>query len=154
MIDTLYCVSLPIILATFLAGCTTKPHYQDCSSDPVVMVIAGDTLDGKRMREYGKAIADSGLYVELAGYYMNEPRPIAIFEGDISERYATLMVRFPSLQAAKDFWYSDVYQQTIKPMRLNPSAGDYTVTVYREIDLPAYVATRAVAARYTGDACL
>lgn len=153
MLHNRYTLSLLVIVVTALSGCTETPVLQSCAAEPVVMVVAGDTLDGQRMRKYANAIAESGLYDELAGYYVNDPRPIAVFEGDVSDRYATLMVRFPSLQAAHDFWNSEVYQNTIKPLRLNPSAGDYTVTVYREIDLPQYVATRAVAARYTGDAC-
>ena len=46
-----------------------------------------------------------------------------------------LIVRFPCLANAKAFWYSKVYQEKIKPLRLNPSAGDYTVSVYPEIAL-------------------
>ena len=39
-----------------------------------------------------------------------------------------------------NFWYDDFYQTEIKPMRLNPSAGDYVVTLYNEADLPPYMA--------------
>jgi hypothetical protein len=39
------------------------------------------------------------------------------------------------LANAKAFWYSKVYQEKIKPLRLNPSAGNYLVTVYPEIPL-------------------
>ena len=39
-----------------------------------------------------------------------------------------------------NFWYDEFYQTEIKPMRLNPSAGDYVVTLYNEADLPPYMA--------------
>ena len=115
---------------------------------PVIMVVSGTTLDGKRMGAYGAKIAETGVYAEVGGYYLNAPRPVAVFEGDIDPRHATLMVRFPCLENARRFWNSKVYQETIKPLRLNPSAGDYTVTVYREADLPAYMQGKVDTAPY------
>lgn len=103
------------------------------------MVVAGKTLDRARMGQYAKAIADAGLYPKANGYYLNVPRPIEVFEGNVADNHATLMVRFPSLEAARTFWNSDEYQNEIKPLRLNPPAGDYTVTVYKEAELPLYM---------------
>ncbi len=103
------------------------------------MVVSGNTLDRKRMGAYAAALAKSGIYPEMDGYYLNAPRPIDVFEGDVTNNFVTLMVRFPSLEAARSFWESDVYQNEIKPLRLNPSAGDYTVTVYKEAALPDYM---------------
>lgn len=102
---------------------------------PVYMVVAGETHDRTRMQGYAKAIAESKLYEKLGGYYINAPRQIASFEGEISPKYAMLIVRFPCLANAKAFWNSQEYQDKIKPLRLNPPAGDYTVTVYPEIPL-------------------
>ena len=106
---------------------------------PVYMVVAGVTLDPKRMREYAVALAKSGLYPGLGGYYLNSPRPIAVFEGTPDNNFATLIVRFPCLENAEAFWNSRAYQETVVPLRVNPSAGDYTVTVYSEADLPEYM---------------
>lgn len=108
-------------------------------SEAVIMVVSGETLDRARMGHYAEAISDAKLYPENKGYYLNAPKPIDVFEGNISGNHATLMVRFPSLNAAKSFWDSDVYQREIKPLRLNPPAGNYTVTVYKELDLPDYM---------------
>jgi uncharacterized protein (DUF1330 family) len=99
---------------------------------PVIMVVAGPTLDRGRMMAYGKAIADSGVYQRLGGYYINVPAPVATFEGAPPKGYTTLMVRFPCLANAQAFWNSKEYQERIKPLRLNPPAGDYVVTVYPE----------------------
>ena len=102
---------------------------------PVYMVVAGPTRDRERMMAYGQAIAESQIYERLGGYYINAPRAVATFEGDAPAGYATLIVRFPCLANAEAFWNSDVYQNDILPLRQNPSAGDYFVTVYPEIPL-------------------
>lgn len=104
-------------------------------NQPVYMVISGVTHDRERMMAYGKAIAESRLYERLGGYYVNIPRPLATFEGEPPAGYTTLIVRFPCLENARAFWFSREYQEKIRPMRLDPSAGDYLVTVYREAPL-------------------
>ena len=106
-----------------------------CDNKPVLMVVTGPTHDRDRMLAYGKAIAESGLYKKLGGYYLNVPRTLATFEGTPPKGFSTIIVRFPCLANAQAFWNSKDYQEKIKPMRLNPSAGDYTVTVYPEAPL-------------------
>ena len=107
---------------------------------PVIMVVAGPTRDRARMMAYAKAIADSKLYEKLGGYYINVPRAVATFEGNPPEGHTTLMVRFPCLANAQAFWNSRTYQEEILPIRQNPSAGDYIVTVYPEAPLRADMA--------------
>lgn len=121
---------------------------EGCDGKPVYMVVAGPTHDRARMLAYGKAIADSGLYAKLGGYYVNMARPLAVFEGEPPPGYATLIVRFPCLANAKAFWNSRDYQEKIKPLRLNPTAGDYLVTVYGEAELPAHMAGKVEAGAY------
>jgi uncharacterized protein (DUF1330 family) len=115
---------------------------------PVYMVVAGPTHDRARMQAYAKAIFASGLYQQLGGYYINAPVPVAIFEGDVPPTHVTLIVRFPCLANAEAFWYSKAYQDSIKPLRLNPSAGDYSVTVYPEIPVRADMAGKVGEAGY------
>lgn len=134
------------------AAALQKQASPDCDAEtPVLMVVSGETLDRERMIAYAKAIADSGIYGETLGYYLNAPRPLAVYEGDVPANHATLIVRFPSQCAAEAFWFSDLYQQQIKPLRLNPSAGDYSVTLYREAELPAYLEGKVTAPDYHGD---
>jgi uncharacterized protein (DUF1330 family) len=124
------------VLILFLAAAAvtaTAPAPKVCDNKPVLMVVAGPTHDRARMMAYGKAIAESGLYQKLGGYYVNVPRAVAIFEGAPPPNHTTLIVRFPCLANAEAFWNSKEYQEKIKPLRLNPSAGDYTVTVYPEV---------------------
>jgi uncharacterized protein (DUF1330 family) len=115
---------------------------QVCDNKPVIMVVNGLILDPARLGAYAKAIRDSGLYPQLAGYYMNSPRPVAVFEGAPPPNASMLLVRFPCLAHARAFWYSKTYQETIVPLRVNPPAGEFTVTVYAEADLPAYMKGR------------
>ena len=118
-----------------LGGRRAAPPSPSTCDQPVLMVVAGPTHDRARMQAYGKAIADSGLYRQLGGYYLNVPQALATFEGAAPAGYTTLIVRFPCLANARAFWMSRVYQERIKPLRLNPSAGDYIVTVYPEAPL-------------------
>ena len=112
-----------------------------CDSEkPVIMLVAGRTLDAARMRDYAIALQQSDLYPNARGYYLNIPRPVRVLEGEPDADDVALMVRFPSECAAVNFWYDDFYQSEIKPMRLNPSAGDYVVTLYNEADLPSHMA--------------
>lgn len=112
-----------------------EPPSQSTCDAPVLMVVTGTTHDRERMLAYARAIAASELYQRLGGYYVNLPAPIANFEGDAAPGHTTLIVRFPCLESARDFWYSRTYQEDIRPLRLDPSAGDYIVRVYPEAPL-------------------
>ena len=110
------------------------PSASTCDQ-PVIMVVSGPTHDRARMLAYGKAIADSGLYKQLGGYYVNLAFPQEIFEGQAPQGYVNLIVRFPCMANARAFWNSKIYQEQIRPMRLNPPAGDYVVAVYPQAPL-------------------
>ena len=137
---------LPLLL--LLASAPSSAAAEKCEGPPVLMVVTGPTHDGPRMRAYGEAIAKSGLYQQLGGYYLNAPRPVAIFEGEPPKNLTTLIVRFPCLANAKTFWNSKVYQEAIKPLRLNPSAGDYLVAVYPEAPLRPDMKGKVIAPDY------
>ena len=118
---------------------------------PVIMLVAGRTLDAERMRDYAIALQRSDLYPNARGYYLNNPRPVRILEGEPDTNDVALMVRFPSECAAVTFWYDDFYQNEIKPLRLNPSAGDYVVTLYDEASLPPYMVGKVGDAKYIAE---
>jgi uncharacterized protein (DUF1330 family) len=120
-----------LILQAMTADAAPPPPQSTCDQ-PVFMVVSGPTHDRERMMAYGKAIADSELYQKLGGYYINVPRAAEVFEGDVAPNFTTLIVRFPCIENARAFWYSRVYQDEIRPLRLNPSAGDYLVQVFKE----------------------
>ncbi len=138
------------LIAQTLPAATLPPPPQSTCDEPVLMVVTGTTLDRERMLEYGAAIARSGLYHQLGGYYVNIPRTLAHLEGDAQEGHITLIVRFPCLANAEAFWNSRTYQEEILPLRLDPSAGDYIVRVYPEAPLPDYMAGRVGDDGYAG----
>lgn len=122
-----------MIPALTLAAAAAAPLI--CDNKPVLMIVTGATHDRDRMIAYGKAIADSGLYRKLGGYYVAVGRPLEVFEGTPPPNYSTVVIRFPCLANARAFWNSRDYQRKIKPLRLGPSAGDYLVTVHQEAPL-------------------
>ena len=100
-----------------------------CSQNPVVMVIDGVTNDRQQMTIYGQVLKESGLHQYAGSYYLNDPRPLRILEGNRDQNHVTLLINFPSECAAIEFWNSPIYRQKIKPLRKN--AGDYTIELYR-----------------------
>ncbi|MEE4154774.1 MAG: DUF1330 domain-containing protein [Erythrobacter sp.] len=127
------------------------PPTPSTCDKPVFMVVEGRTLDRARMGQYAKAIAESELYQKLGGYYVTLPRPLEVFEGEVAADYVNLTVRFPCIENARAFWNSRVYQEEIRPIRLNPSAGDYTVTIYAEAPLREDMIGKVGDARFTSD---
>ena len=141
---------MSLLLALLLQAAPEAPAPETCDK-PVYMVVAGRTLDRERMLAYGKALAESEIYQRLGGYYITLPQPVAVFEGDVPPDYVNLTVRFPCLANARAFWNSRVYQETILPLRQNPAAGDYTVTVYAEMPLRPDMAGRVETGRFLAD---
>jgi uncharacterized protein (DUF1330 family) len=115
-----------------LPDSNAPPPSDDICDEPVLMVVSGPTHDRARMQAYGEAIARSGLYRQLGGYYVNIPRAVATFEGTPPQGFVTLIVRFPCLANAQAFWNSRVYQEEILPLRQNPSAGTYPEAPLRD----------------------
>ena len=118
---------------------TMTNKANDPNDTPVLMIVDGESFNRDQMMAYTKALLSSGLYDTLGGYYLNMARPIDTFEGDTPGNHVTLIVRFPSLRNAQTFWYSRTYQDTIKPLRLDPLAGNFTVRVYREVDVATHM---------------
>ncbi len=143
-------MSLMIALMAQAAANPPEPKAEACDR-PVYMVVEGRTRDRARMLAYGKALAESEIYQRLGGYYITLPQPVAVFEGEVPPDYVNLTVRFPCLANARAFWNSRVYQETILPLRQNPPAGDYTVTVYAEMPLRPDMVGRVEAGRYLAD---
>ena len=132
-------------------GQAPPPPASTCDA-PVLMVIEGRTLDRARMGQYAAAIAKSEIYQKLGGYYVNAPRPLEVFEGDVPPDYVNLTVRFPCIENARAFWNSRVYQDEIIDIRRQPTpAGDYTVTIYAEAPLREDLVGKVNEARFTHD---
>lgn len=132
------------------AGAAPPPPASTCDA-PVYMVVEGRTRDRTRMIAYGRAIAESRLYEQLGGYYVTVPRPLEVFEGEVAPDYVNLTVRFPCIENARAFWNSRAYREDILPIRQDPPAGDYTVTIYAEAPLREDMVGRVGDNRFTAD---
>ena len=95
------------------------------------MLVIGDVTDRDKMAEYQGALMESGLYPEHQGHYIAAGKPVDMFEGEWPETQGMVIARFPSLKAARDFWYSEAYQKKIKPLR--EGAGTFVVSVFPDI---------------------
>ncbi len=140
--------SLLLLLAVALlppanpAALASTSNATVCDGKPVIMLISGIVHDRARILAYGDAIKASGLYEKLGGYYLASPRSLATFEGTPPANQSVLMVRFPCYAHARAFWFSQKYQKDLIPLRQNPNAGDFTVTVYPEIAPPAAISAQ------------
>ena len=128
-----------------------QPDPARCDNRPVVMIVEGDIKDAKRLANYAEGIRNSGLYQRLGGYYLVNPRPLATFEGSAPATRSILAVRFPCFAHARAFWNSRLYRETLVPLRSNPSAGDFTVTVHLELAPPPYMNGRVTTGEYRAD---
>ena len=128
------------------------PDPVKCDNRPVVMLIEGTIRDSARLAAYADAIRSSGLYQRLGGYYLINPRPVAVFEGEAPPQRSMLAVRFPCFAHARAFWNSKAYREKIIPLRSDPSAGDFTVTVHLELPIPPYMKGRVTTPTFSADA--
>ena len=101
---------------------------------PVYMLVIGQVHDGDKMQVYAKAIRDHLLYEQEQGYYTAIGKPVEMFEGEWPGNQSVVLARFPSRAHAQRFWYSDAYQNQVKPLR--EGAGDFTVAVFDEMPAP------------------
>lgn len=125
------------------------PDEAVCEGPPVIMMVRGELDDRAQLRRYAEALQESGLYPKLGGYYLNAPVPLAVFEGEVPVNESTLLVRFPCLAHARAFWFSRAYQEQVRPVRLKPSAGRFTVMVYPEIPVPSHMQGRVTPPEFT-----
>lgn len=112
---------------------------------PVLMVVTGTISDPARMRTYGQALQAAEIYPVTSGYYLHVGQPIDIFEGEYPAGAFTVIAKFPCLEHARAFWYSEAYQAII-PLR--EGAADVLVRVYRELEAPPFMHGRLEEARY------
>lgn len=103
---------------------------------PVYMVVYGNIYDRARFGAYARAIGEAGLYPKTQGYYAAITPTLDVFEGEPGESHGMVLVEFPCLQAARDFWYSDDYE-AIKPLR--EGISNFTVTIVPSLPKPDYI---------------
>ncbi|GAB5415681.1 MAG: hypothetical protein Cons2KO_32840 [Congregibacter sp.] len=113
----------------------TRQGSESCDA-PVLMLVHGDIFDRKSFGAYVGALAKSGLYPSVGGYYRAISPAVDVFEGEPPKTRGTVLARFPCLAAAQRFWNSPKYQE-IKQLRRDTSR--FEVTVFNELPVPDYV---------------
>ncbi len=109
---------------------------EESCNKPVRMLVYGEITDREKFFAYVRAIGESGLYEETGGFYEGITPPLAVFEGEPPPTRGVVISRFPCLQAAKDFWYSDKYE-LIRPLRQGIS--EFEVLVLPSPPIPGWV---------------
>lgn len=94
-----------------------RPHY---------LVVTATVTDPARMQSYNAKLRETGLYAAHGGRYVLIGRPVATLEN--WDGRAIVVAEFPSREAAEAFWWSDTYQQAVKPLR--EGAGSFHVAIF------------------------
>ncbi len=77
------------------------------------------------MAEYGARAAD--VATKFGGVYLSRGNRIKVLEGDWLDRTRVMLMMWPSLKVAMDFWTSPDYQR-IKPLR--DGSGVYDIALF------------------------
>lgn len=72
--------------------------------------------------EYSRRAAE--LTYARGGEYIVRGAAETVLEGEMWSQRACVISRWPSLEAAKDFWNSKEYQEVLKPLRANTGLYD------------------------------
>jgi uncharacterized protein (DUF1330 family) len=86
-------------------------------ADTVGMVVVGDGVAVRDLATYAGALRESGLFAQNHGRYLLNSRAMEILEGEPPAARTTVIARFDNKAAFDAFWFSDKYQQEVKPLR-------------------------------------
>ena len=91
-----------------------------------VVALVKFTNRTKEFEEY--VIRAEEMTKEYGGVYMIRGPAKKVSEGDYLEGRSMVVSRFPTFEDAEKFFYSDVYQAEVKPLRDN--TGIYDVALF------------------------
>lgn len=111
------------------------PGIEHCDT-PVRMLVFGTIEDRSAFGAYGRALMESGLYPRNGGYWTAVSPILEVFEGEPPPGRGVVISHFPCLEAARQFWFDEQYQQDIIPLRRDIS--EFEVLVLPTVPVPDY----------------
>lgn len=116
------------------SAATPLPSIPDSCKKPAYLVVAATITDPVKSRDYVNALRESGLYPATGGFYITSGKSSLVLEGSMFANRPIVIAKFPCVEAARLFWFSDLYQKNILPLR--EGAGTFDVAIFEEeIDL-------------------
>lgn len=103
---------------------------------PVRMLVFGTIQDRQAFGAYGRALMESGLYPRTGGYWTAVSPILEVFEGEPPPGRGVVISHFPCIEAAREFWFDEQYQQEIIPLRRDIS--EFEVLVLPTVPTPEY----------------
>ncbi len=121
-----------IFLSLFSLFISSFSFADESCDSPVNMMIISKVTDEEKYDEYRKAVVDINLIGKLGGQIVavgagGDVTP-EMLEGKWPNNLFNYIIRWPCAKAAKDFWYSDGYQNKALPIRKD--AGDFTIALF------------------------
>lgn len=103
---------------------------------PVRMLVFGTIHDRQAFGAYGRALMESGLYPRTGGYWTAVSPILEVFEGEPPAGRGVVISHFPCIEAAREFWFDEQYQNDIIPLRRDVS--EFEVLVLPTVPVPDY----------------
>lgn len=101
----------------------------EACDDPVYLVVWIDHLDRTKSAPYGAGLRQTRIVPRHGGEYLAVSPPLKVLEGDWPADRAVVVERYPCQAAIERMWYSDEYQNELKPLRAG--SGTYDVAVFK-----------------------
>jgi len=112
------------------AGTVWADGHEDqatCTEDGYMLVMGGiedpsTVPDMERANAYGPAVWD--LVESYDAFYLIRTTPTKVYEGEWPDWKATVVSKWPCRETGLAFWYSDAYQNEVKPLRKDAGVWD------------------------------